>query len=76
MTEVCDPVANAYSRLLGELSRILENGIMEGFMKQMIYLECSYFGDPFASVAFVFVGVSDIVCSLEIYYLEYLTCIY
>ena len=30
------------------------------FKKQTIYLECSYFGDPFASVAFVFVGVSDI----------------
>ena len=53
-----------------------KNDIMVVFMKQTIYLECFYFGDPFASVAFVLVGVSDIVCSLQIYYLEYLACIY
>ena len=53
-----------------------KNDIMVVFMKQIIYLGCFLFGDPFASVAFVLVGVSDSVCSLQIHYLEYLACIY
>ena len=55
VTEVRDPVTNAYSRLLGELSRILREWHHGGFYEADDLFGVFLFGDPFASVAFVLV---------------------